>query len=247
MICVGTDLETSKQAVELAQRYDFIWAAVGFHPSHVVSSFDDPNEGTKAALRSPFDINTLEKLAEHPRVVGIGECGLDYFRVTSDKQQETSEKQKEIFIDQIGLAQKLKKPLVVHCRPSVRSQDAYEDLLQILVTCRLSRVSTGVVHFFVGNKDIAHKFLDLGFYIAFAGPITFAEEYEEVVRYVPLDRILIETDAPYAAPAPYRGKRNEPTYVIEVARKTAELKGLPLEEIINHTTQNAIQLFRLKS
>ena len=226
VINVGTDLEDSQKAIDLAKKYpEQVWASVGFHP-HDAGGND-------------LDFNKLKELAIDEKVVAIGECGLDYFRIMND-ELGIKEKQKEIFEKQIKLAKELNKPLILHCRPSAGSQDAYDDTIDILNS------NNGVAHFFAGSKEIAKKFLDLGFYIGFAGPITFAEEYKELVEFVPLDRILIETDAPFAAPIPHRGKRNEPAYVEFVARKIAKWKKLSFEEVARQTVKNTIDIFQIK-
>lgn len=239
VIAVGTDAETSQAAVELAREYDFLWATVGFHPGHATAhGFDDPQEGTRAATRAPFDNARFENLAKKPRVVAIGEAGLDYFRLKDESEKKI---QRDIFEAQHELSKKVQKPFIIHCRPSQGTMDAYEDLL-----AEVDFPHGAVAHFFVGDSGIAKRFLDKNCYIAFSGVITFAREYEEVVRYVPLDRLLIETDAPYAAPAPYRGKRNEPSYVIEVAKKIAELKGVSLDGVLTATRENTKQFFMLQ-
>lgn len=232
VVNVGTDLEDSKKAIELAKKYpDQMWASIGLHPN------DAPN--------TDFDYESYKTLAQSNGVVAIGECGLDYFRIKNN-ELGIKEKQKDIFKKQIELAKELGKPLILHCRPSAGSQDAYEDVLHILNSYFIIHNSnlTGVSHFFAGSKETAKKFLDLGFYIGFAGPITFAPEYQELVEFVPLDKILIETDAPFAAPAPHRGKRNEPAYVEFVARKIAEWKNTSFDKVAAQTHNNAMILFR---
>ncbi|MDO8575002.1 MAG: TatD family hydrolase [bacterium] len=234
VINVGTDLEDSKKAVELSKEYpDFMWASIGLHPND--------------NLEENFDIDKYRELAEFENVVAIGECGLDYFRIMNN-ELGIKEKQEKLFRAQLDLASELNKPLILHCRPSIGTQDAYEDVLHILNSYFIIHNSNlnGVAHFFAGSKETAEKFLDLGFYISFAGPITFAPEYREVVEFVPVDRILIETDAPFAAPAPHRGRRNEPTYVEFVARKIAEWKRLSFEEVAEKTAENAQKLFNIK-
>jgi len=222
-ICVGTGVETSRESVELAQKNKNIWASVGIHPTEV---------------RGGEEFKHVQKLAQEARVVAVGECGLDYFRSSDD---ETKRLQNELFLKHVELARQLELPVIIHCRPSAGSEDAYNDLYSAISGENL----TGTVHFFVGSPETAQKFLDLGFHISFAGPITFTDEYDRVIETVPLDRILIETDAPFASPAPYRGKRNEPSYVIEVARKISQIKNVSLEEVADKTLNNAIQLFRL--
>ncbi|HEY4494968.1 MAG TPA: TatD family hydrolase [Candidatus Paceibacterota bacterium] len=252
VINVGTDLRESEKAIELSKKYpDFIWASVGLHPNdNLKESFS-----AKGGPASGWDYDKYRELAKNKNVVAIGECGLDYFRLPSEAEIT---KQKEIFIKQIELAKELNKPIILHCRPSVGTQDAYEDAINIIEnlkfppTPRLRRAGkiknygNGVAHFFSGSKETAEKFLDSGFYISFAGPITFASEYKEVVEFVPIDKILIETDAPFAAPLPYRGQRNEPAYVEFVARKIAEWKRLSFKEVADKATENAIKLFKIK-
>ena len=236
VINIGTDFRESEKAVELAKKYpDLLWASVGLHPT------DNSEEN--------FDIDKYRELAKNENVIAIGECGFD--RIKS-LETDYAVRQKEIFIKQIELAQELNKPLILHCRPSAGSQDAYEDATNIIENFLPTgdppkgEKFNGVTHFFAGSKETAAKFLDLGFYISFAGPITFASEYKEVVEFVPIDRILVETDAPFAAPAPYRGKRNEPVYVEFVARKISEIKSIAFEEVAQQTTENAKKLFNLK-
>lgn len=229
VINVGTDFEDSKKAIELALKYpEVMQASVGLHPND--------------ASKSDFNSGVFKELAKDEIVVAIGECGLDYFRLPSET--EITE-QKEIFKKQIEIAKELKKPLVLHCRSS-DNKNTYNDMLDILVSCRLSLISgNGVVHFFAGSKETAKNFLDLGFYVSFAGPITFASEYREIVEFIPTDRILVETDAPFAAPVPYRGRRNEPSYVEFVARQIAEWKNMTFDDIANQTYNNAKALFQI--
>lgn len=244
MINVGTQYKTSEDAVKLAGEHDGIWATVGFHPSHAdENAHHDPWE-IREKDSGGFDRKKFFTLAKNSKVVAVGECGLDYFRIRNN-ESGIKEQQANIFQAQVELAIELGKPLALHCRPSKGTEDAYDDMFEILNSYSQIHNSAlrGVVHFFVGSPDTAKKFLDLGFYIAFAGPITFAKEYEEVVCFVPLGRILVETDAPYASPAPYRGKRNEPLYVGEVAKKIAEVKKLALEEVADATVENTKKLF----
>jgi TatD DNase family protein len=241
-INVGTKKDTSRQAVELAEQYDQgVYAIVGLHPIHTARSYHDEAElGEKAlgftSAGEDFDYDDYLQLARRPKVVGIGECGLDYFR--ADPAMVI--RQKEIFSSQIRLANEVQKPLMLHIR-SGDNQSAYAEALAIL---KAQAKVLGNAHFFAGTIAEAKSFLDLGFYLSFTGVITFAKDYAELVRFVPLDRILIETDCPYVAPAPYRGKRNEPLYVTEVAKRVAELKGLSLLQVTEDTTANCRRLFR---
>lgn len=222
IVNVGTDFGTSKKAVELAEKFLGVYAAVGFHPN------DSKEE---------FNYSALKELALNPKVVAIGETGLDYYRIKGG-DLSVEKKQKEIFREQIKLAIELKKPLVIHCR------EAHSDLISIL-NSHYSKLNTrfGVLHSFSGNLEQAEKYRKMGFKIAFNGIITFSRGYDEVILKTPLEDILIETDCPFLTPIPYRGKRNEPLYVIEVAKKIAEIKGLSLEKVREQTTKNAKELF----
>ena len=235
-ICVGADKKTSQECVELAEKYENIFASVGLHPT-------DSDE--------KFSVDFYRELTKHPKVVAIGEIGLDYYRI---KNQELRIKQVEIFKKQIELALETNKPLIIHCRDAApatpeRSDggQAHDDVIEILKakSLKLKANLRGNIHFFSGVWEQAKKYFNLGFSISFAGPITFTDQYDEIIKNAPLDKIMIETDSPFAAPAPYRGKRNEPGYVIEIAKKLAEIKKLPLEEIIKQTVINAENFFDL--
>ena len=215
-VLIGTDLQTSKAALELAKQHDFLWASVGLHPN-------DEEE---------FDVSKYEALAQDSKVVAIGECGLDYFRSKPDGQKERFEKQ-------IALAQKFNKTLVVHCR------EAHDDCLSVLQNTAIANKVPVVMHFFTGSGELAQKYLDLGCYLSFPGPITYTDMYDDSIRICPLDKMLIETDAPFAAPVPYRGKRNEPAYVEYVAAKIAAVKGVSVNEVARQTTLNSQRIFGL--
>jgi TatD DNase family protein len=245
LINVGTQQDTSRRAVEVAHEFpEGVFAAVGLHPIHTEASYHDAKElgaspSTSSGFTSrgeEFDYDYYKKLAVDPKVVAIGECGLDYYRC--DKGQETRDRQKKAFLAQIELAHAVQKPLMIHCR------DAFHDLIDTLVACRSSLVAPpGVVHFFTGSLDDTKKLLELGFSFTFGGVITFAREYDSVLKYLPLERIISETDAPYVTPAPHRGKRNEPSYVVEVTKKLAEVKGIPLETAQEQVFKNAKRIF----
>lgn len=244
VINVGTDLTDSQKAIDLANKYfGLMWASVGFHPNCISTTNRRSSANGRNGFEEDSEIGRLKELAKDEKVVAIGECGLDYFR--SPNEAEII-RQKEIFEKQIEIAKELNKPIILHCRPSIGSQDAYEDAVEILKYKNLNILSgNGVAHFFAGSKETSKKFLDLGFYISFSGPITFANEYKELVEFVPIDRILVETDAPFAAPVPHRGKRNEPAYVEFIVRKIAEWKGLSFEEVSEKTVKNAANLFKI--
>ena len=239
-ILVGTSMETSRSAIAVAEKHENAWATVGMHPTHFHSDYHDANELSDAEhfSKSPFDADAMRELARHPKVVAIGECGLDYFR--DGKTAEAKQVQHEGFRAHIVIAREVGKPLAIHCR------DAYDDVLTMLREERAQEIG-GHVHFFAGSWDIAEQFLEMGFYLSFTGVITFSSQYDKVIKNMPLDRIMVETDAPYVAPAPFRGKRNEPIYVEEVARRIAEIKGISFDEVAQATTENAIKLFELRS
>jgi len=224
MIAVGTDLETSKQGIELAQKHKNIWATVGLHPN-------DTN--------GFYDTMIYHKMLEGPKVVAVGEVGLDYYRTPEPEKQK---KQKEVFEQFIDLAQKTKKPMALHFRDSPKGSSGrvHKDALEIL-----PKNIAGVSHSFTGNLDEAKEYINRGMYLGFNGIITFTRQYDEVVKYAPLENILLETDAPYLTPEPYRGQRNEPLYVKEVAKRVAELKNILIDEVIVKTTQNVIKLFKI--
>lgn len=242
MIAVGTQARTSEDAIRAAEQWpdDILGASVGFHPGHAAAESHHDAYEAKEEAGEEFDAERLMLLARNPKVVAIGECGLDYYRIKNE-ESGIKEKQKEVFIRQIELAQELKKPLIVHCR------DAFYDLIEILDSCFKIHAShaNGVIHFFSGSKEDARKLLDLDFFLGFGGVITFTSAYDDLIHYVPIDRILIETDAPYVAPVPYRGKRNEPSYVIEVAKRIAALKGIEYDGVAEKTLKNTRALFGL--
>lgn len=242
LVNVGSQSTTSKRAVEIAQNYkEGVYAAVGLHPSHLfeqeVDNFEDGEKIHYKTKGEEFNENYYLELAKNEKVVAIGECGLDYYKVDSGK-----EKQKEVFIKHIELAKKINKPLIIHCR------DSHDDLIKILIANYqlLIAPNPGIMHFFAGTLEQALKYIDLGFYISFSGVITFTNTYDDIIKNLSLDKILIETDAPYVAPTSYRGKRNEPSYVIEVAKKIAEIKNITIEETAEQTTRNTKNIFNIK-
>lgn len=226
-ITIGTGLKTSVEAVELAQKYDHLCATIGIHPTDADEAFDE------AAFESLLG----------PKIVAVGECGLDYFRGMRDGGQEDAtykDKQRTLFIKQIEFAQKHGLPLMLHCRASKGTQDAYEEALDILAAYPHVK---GNFHFFAGNLATARRAIDADFSLSFDGPVTFTEEYDEVIRFVPEDMIHAETDAPFAAPVPYRGKRNEPAYVTHVVARLAAVRGVPEEALREQLITNAKKAF----
>lgn len=248
MVNVGTTRKTSEAAVALAHAYpDLCYAAVGVHPSHAVASdYIDPNERA-AEGGEIFDVKFYGNIAGEKSVVAIGECGLDYYRVNDEA---TKQKQRDLFLAHIKFSKEVGKPLMMHCRetpsPS-RGRAAFPDLIQSLVTSYqlLSPENPGIIHFFAGTLEEAQDLLALGFSFTFGGVITFTHDYDDIVRAIPSTRILSETDAPYVTPAPYRGKRNEPSYVVEVVRKLAELKGVPVKKMAEIINENARRIFHI--
>lgn len=225
LVNVGFNRRTIEQTLELARQYEFIYAAVGWHPHDAQDLKDE-------------DLEWIEELAlTEPKVVAIGEMGLDYYHNHSAK-----EVQKDVFRRQIALAKRTNKPIIIHDR------DAHRDVVDILKKEGADAVG-GVMHCFGGSVEIARECLDLGFYISFGGPLTFknAKKPKEVVKEIPLDRLLIETDSPYLTPHPYRGKRNESGYIRYVAESMAQLKEISYEEICQITMENGKRLFGIQS
>ena len=215
-ITVGTDLESSKKAVALAEKYDEIYACIGIHP------VDDPSQS--------FEKVEFEKLVQHPKVVAVGECGMDFFHAS--KEQDYI-RQEQLFLDQLNFAILHEKPIMIHAR------NAYEELLETLEPLKKIHGDKlkGNVHFFAGSLEVAKRFFDMGVTLSFTGVSTFARDYDEVIKLAPLGRIMSETDSPYVAPVPHRGKRNEPSFVNEVVKKIAELRGED-EEVVRVTLVN---------
>lgn len=221
MVSIGTDRDTNRATVELAKRLPDVWATVGIHPH-------DAAEATEA------DFEEMERLAsEEARVVGFGEMGLDFFRNLSPPDV-----QRKVFRRQIDIARRARKPVVIHCR------DAHAETLAILADERAGEMG-GVMHCFSGDVEVARRCLALGLYISLAGPVTYknARALPEVARFVPEDRLVVETDCPYLPPTPHRGKRNEPAYVALTAAFVAELRGVAPESLGAAVTANAATLF----
>lgn len=262
MINVGTQIDTSRAAVDLAEREakrgnKTLFAAVGLHPIHTGASFHDAQElgGSEAAKGfvsrgEIFDTEAYRIIATHPRTVAIGECGLDYFHFSDDESKEAQiDKQKKALRAQIELSLEIKKPLMIHCR------NAFTDLIEILKEYKndfdkCGIAGPGVIHFFTGIADDAEHILELGFSFTFGGAVTFPPrkgkvtgDYDEVLKRIPVDRILSETDAPYVAPLAYRGKRNEPIYIVETIKRLAQLKLIAPEEMKENIWHNARRIF----
>jgi TatD DNase family protein len=225
----GPGTGTLDCAINLAKQYDWVYATVGIHPH-------------EAELAKPEDFAELQRLAGDPKVIAWGEIGLDYFYDHSPRDV-----QQKVFLQQMELARAAKLPIIIHCRPSDNSENAWEDVLRLIRDNWASSGLGGVLHCFTGTVHHARAALDLGFMLSFAGNITYpkAQNIRDAAALAPRDRIFIETDSPYLAPVPYRGKRNEPAFVVEVARQIGELRGLSPEEVGNQTTANFYRFFRL--
>jgi TatD DNase family protein len=255
VINIGTQLDTSKWAVDIASKNsEGVYAVVGLHPNHTYdNNFEDVSETYAHRIEENFDIESYRELARSPKVVGIGECGLDYYRFPEGVDVEAIKlQQKTAFHSQIQLAIELNKALVIHCRPSKDTNNAYEDLLAILEDYKGHLKNTDSelrfeIHSFTGDVDIAQRVIELGGLLGLNGIITFDKtgRSERVVKVVPLEHILLETDAPYLAPAPNRGKQNEPAWVIHIAEKIAEWKDRSINEVAAVTTANAQKLFTI--
>ncbi len=243
MVTVGTQKDTSQAAIDWAEKYETgLWAAIGLHPTHAVShGFNDDQELDFTPRSEIFDPEVYQAMLDKTdKVVAVGECGLDYYRLPEEHADEMKKKQREAFMAQAEFAAKNNLPLIIHCR------DAYEDQRKALDEAfEKWGKNMGVMHCFTGTFEQAKLFLDLGWYISFSGIATFAKEVAEVAKQVPLEQMLIETDAPYLTPPPYRGKRNEPLYVQYVARSIAESRGITVEELAEQTTKNAKKLFKI--
>ena len=222
MLTIGTEVPTSRAAIALAEAEPDVWATVGVHPHDAA----DADAGV---------LTEIERLAGGPRVVAVGEIGLDFFRDLSPRDV-----QERVFRHLIGLARRVRKPVVVHCR------DAHAEVLAILGEEGASEVG-GIMHCFSGDVEIARRCLDLGLLVSLAGPVTYpnARALPDVARFVPADRLVIETDCPFLPPQGYRGKRNEPAYLALTAARVAELRAEPLEEFARRASDNARRLLRL--
>lgn len=245
VINVGSQFSTSQRAVELAERLENVWAVIGVHPLHLrEQTFDhhDDNELPAVEIKTRGEKPDLEayfELGKSPKVVAIGEVGLDYHHFEAgDDIEALTKKQKETLIDFIHLANRLNKPIALHC------WDAYSDLLEILKTHPVKKC--GVIHSFIGSYKTAKKFIELGYLISLNGVITYADGFDRLVKEIGLEYMMLETDCPYLTPVPFKGERNEPYRVELVAEKIASLKGVSIEEVAKVTTENAIKLFGLK-
>lgn len=220
MVVVGYDLESSKKAVEIAKEYPFIYAAVGIGPNDCLNT-------------TTQDLKIIDEYLNEPKVVALGEIGLDYYW-----DDVPSDKQKDIFQQQVDLAKKHQKPIIIHCR------DAYEDTYEVLKR----NGHPGIMHCYSGSVEMAKRYIEIGFEISLAGPVTFknARVPKEVATVIGIDHLMIETDCPYLAPHPFRGKLNEPANVVYIAQEIAKLKNMEIESVASQTTFNAKKVFGIK-
>ncbi|OHA46273.1 MAG: hypothetical protein A2541_02510 [Candidatus Taylorbacteria bacterium RIFOXYD2_FULL_36_9] len=243
-IAVGADLETSKEAVKVALQNENIWACIGQHPTHNISS-------ENFRYSESFNEKEFEKLVSNSKVVAVGECGLDYFFKGESlvleglSLEKVKQKQKELFQKQIEFALKYNKPLMLHIRDGEVKGEAFNDAYELLSKyvdfgqgLSLSELR-GNVHFFTGKLEMAQKFIALGFTISFTGLITYVRDFDKIIKNVPLQSLHAETDAPFVAPVPHRGERNEPSYVIEIYKKIAEIRGEDPELVRLQLLKNA--------
>jgi len=266
IINVGSNYESSQKAIEIAEKFGLgVWAAIGLHPIHLIKDIEEKTEfeGQETSFFTPkerFDYQKYLDLAKSSdKVVGLGETGLDFFRLADEKHsvEKIKEMQINVFREFIKLAKETDLPLILHCRGEEADPLAAYDLMLEILSSELRAMGLelkaqgpkpkGVIHCFGGKLEYARKFIDLGFYIGLTGIVTFknARDLQEIAKQIPLDKILVETDAPFLSPDPYRGVRNEPTFVRYVAQKIADLKHLTFEEVERVTFENTSKLFNL--
>ena len=256
VVNVGTQIDTSREAVEMLKKFpNDVYAVIGLHPTHTYHhDYEDDEEVKFKTREESFDAGLYQALLDDAgedakRIVGIGECGLDYYRMPEDRDaEEIKSLERDAFEKQIQFALKNNKALCIHCRPSEGTQDAYEDMLEIVKRVKMENTQLRFeVHCYTGNLELALEFAKLGGFIGLNGIITFDKtgRSEEVVKGLPLEFMILETDAPYLTPKLNRGKRNEPSYLPEVAEKIAEWKNVAVEEVADVTTMNARELFNI--
>ena len=248
MILVGSEVKTSKRALEYANKYEKgVYAAVGLHPMHTREQKVEGEDYNFITHEEEFSYDVYEKLAQFKKVVAVGEIGLDYYHLDyATDLAALKRKQKQIFTRQLELAKNLKLPVIIHCR------QAHDDMLEILKAFKKDHKDSlpkdkawGVMHCFSGDEELAWQYFKLGLNISFTGLITFSAQWDDLIRRLPNDKFMVETDCPYMTPEPFRGRRNEPLFVKKVAERIAEIKNLSLEKISEITTNNAKILFNI--
>ena len=248
MILVGSEVKTSKRALEYANKYEKgVYAAVGLHPMHTREQKVEGEDYNFITREEEFSYDVYEKLAQFKKVVAVGEIGLDYYHLDyATDMAALKRKQKQIFTRQLELAKNLKLPVIIHCR------QAHDDMLEILKKFKKDHKDSlpkdkdwGVMHCFSGDEELAWQYFNLGLNISFTGLITFSAQWDDLIRRLPSDKFMIETDCPYMTPEPFRGRRNEPLFVKKVAERVAEIKNLSFERIAEISTNNARQMFKI--
>ncbi len=231
---VGVDKATSEEAIAFAQGKENFFATIGLHPTDTVEE--------------TFSESAYKALVVDPKVVAVGECGIDYYRLSGDAAEEKKRQWRE-FEKQMEFAVKYDKPLMIHCRPTKGTVNAYEEMASFLEVKKREHGEKlrGNMHFFVGNVAVARRFYDIGFSTSFTGVLTFAREYDDVVRLAPLNMLMTETDSPFASPQPFRGRRNEPSYVKYVVEAIARIRGADPEDIRRASVENALRIFGIKT
>lgn len=248
MILVGAETKTSKRALECANKYEKgVYAAVGLHPMHTHEQEAQGEDYNFTTREEEFSYDVYEKLAQFKKAVAVGEVGLDYYHVDiKSNMAAVKQKQKEVFKEQLKLAKNLKLPVIIHCR------QAHDDMLEILKTFKKDHKADlpkdkawGVMHCFSGDEELAWQYFSLGLNISFTGLITFSAKWDDLIRRIPNDKFMVETDCPYMTPEPFRGQRNEPILVKKVAERIAAIKNLSFERIAELSTANAKKLFNI--
>lgn len=248
MINVGAEYKTSRRALDIANRYEKgVYAAVGLHPMHLFEFKAESTDYSFDTRAEIFNYDIYEKLAKFEKAVAIGEIGLDYYHLDqADDVNKVKDAQKYAFHEQLLLARRLDLPAIIHCR------QAHDDMLEILKDFRKEHADLipkekpwAVMHCFSGNEDLAWEYFGLGLIISFTGLITFSRQWDDLIRRLPKDKFMVETDCPFMTPEPYRGTRNEPVYVRLVAKRIAEIKNMSEERVLELTTENARHFFRI--
>jgi len=252
MILVGSEYRTSNRALKYSNKYEKgVYTAIGLHPIHLedvgIKSDDDNGAYEFNSRAEVFDYDSYEKLAKFEKVVAIGEIGLDYYHIDKTKDVNAiKKKQQEVFAQQLLLARSLDLPVIIHCR------QAHDDMLAILQDFKKEYGHMipvdrpwGVMHCFSGDEDLAWKYFSLGLLISFTGLITFSQQWDSLIRKMPIDKIMLETDSPYMTPEPYRGERNEPVLVQYVAKRIADIRNIKVEKVAEITTATARSLFKI--
>jgi len=248
MVVVGSNYKTSKRALDYANKYEKgVYAAVGLHPTHLFDMQVSENDYDYSTTKEDFNYSVYEKLAKFEKVVAIGEIGLDYYHLDTSKNiQEIKKVQKDAFLNQLILARNLDLPVIIH------SRQAEDDTLNLLKEFKKEYKKLipknkpwGVLHCYSGGEDLAWKYFDLGLIVSFTGIITFSKQWDDLIRKIPNDKYMIETDCPFLTPEPYRGKRNEPMLVYYVAKRIADIKSIEIEKVAEYTTRNAKKFFNI--